>query len=288
MEPVASKVLFSAFSDNTIEKVVENSRIISKQLLKDALAYSEELLRINNLVADNASGNITEVAKKIGEKIATSIMEILDEHELIEEEDLIEQNEEHFDKLYEEIITDESDADEWYEPETKKRKETDLVPLDAKIKSVIFAQEHPNWSLQSLQSKTTRLLKKKEYIERWKQQILTGGTKFEKLKIIDDYTYNHFKDARAQLQQVTTRDLQQWALSIASQYQSESFQFKASLTWVTKFKQKHRIRQRKITKYVSKKEIASVEETLQAAEKFRKMIRCIIPQFSPDFIINTD
>lgn len=55
-----------------------------------------------------------------------------------------------------------------------------------------------------------------------------GGTMIDKYATIDSWTYDHFTEARENLQQVTTRNLQQWAMAAASQF--ENFDFKASLS----------------------------------------------------------
>lgn len=77
-------------------------------------------------------------------------------------------------------------------------------------------------------------------------------------------------------------------MAIAFPLLSEDFTFSASKSWVTRFKCKYRIRQRKITRFVTNKEVASFEEILQAAEKFRTQTKAIMPNFNFDFIINTD
>lgn len=79
-------------------------------------------------------------------------------------------------------------------------------------------------------------------------------------------------------------------MAAAFPYISEHFTFNASNTWVDTFKRKHRIKQRKITKYVSERDYATMEETLLAAEKFQTQIRGIIAQsdFEENFILNSD
>ncbi|GFT84611.1 HTH CENPB-type domain-containing protein [Trichonephila clavipes] len=101
-----------------------------------------------------------------------------------------------------------------------------------------------------------------------------------------DDEYHQMKKARQSNQQVTTRNLQQWALAAASQF--PDLEFKASEAWVKIFKRKHRIRQRKITKFVSERETATMEETHAAAEKFRLHTRALIPNYDKDFVLNTD
>lgn len=86
---------------------------------------------------------------------------------------------------------------------------------------------------------------------------------------------------------MTNRTLQQWAMAVFP-YISEDFTFTASNSWVDRFKRKHRIKQRKITKYMSQKEYTTLEEILEAAKKFQTQTRALIPQFASDFIINTD
>lgn len=129
-------------------------------------------------------------------------------------------------------------------------------------------------------------LKRMKDLAKWKKHIKSGGTMIDKYAIIDSWTYDRFTEARQIYQQVTTRNLQQWALSAASQF--KNFEFKASNSWVERFKRKHRICQRKITKYVSKRESVTIEKTLASAENFRLQTRDLIPKFNPNFVINTD
>lgn len=87
---------------------------------------------------------------------------------------------------------------------------------------------------------------------------------------------------------VTTRTLQQWAMNAAFQFLSDDFQFIASKSWVDRFKKKHGIRQRKITKFISYKEIGSIEEVMNSAEKFRRQTKALMSAFDLDYVINTD
>lgn len=77
-------------------------------------------------------------------------------------------------------------------------------------------------------------------------------------------------------------------MTAAASFQSDIFSFRASPTWVKVFKRKYRIKQRKITKYVSRREVATLEETYEAAERFQAQTRKIIPDFNLNFVINTD
>ncbi|GLV38542.1 hypothetical protein CBL_05102 [Carabus blaptoides fortunei] len=61
-------------------------------------------------------------------------------------------------------------------------------------------------------------------------------------------TNSHESDSN---ENVTTRTLQQWALAAAAPFQTDDFAFQASPSWVKSFKKIHRIKQRKVTKYLS-------------------------------------
>lgn len=254
---------------------------ISKLKLKDAVVYYLRLLSDNNLIAAEGSNSISLEAMLIGQEIFDRTMDIVSENLLIKDVELFHENE-----CYEGEPFEDDDSSTEYQPQEKRSRDVEQIPLDYKIKVLNIAKAHPTWSLQTLQRKGCSRLKRKEYLSRWEEDVKKGGNTFDKYAIIDSWTYDRFLEARENCQQVTTRNLQQWALSAATQFRD--FEFKASDRWVGDFKKKHKIRQRKITKYVSKKETASIEETLASADTFRVQTLKLIPNFEKDFVINTD
>ncbi|GFY20562.1 HTH CENPB-type domain-containing protein [Trichonephila clavipes] len=258
----------------------------AKIQLKTALVYCEQLLLENNKIATEPSAVIEEEHMKIGEKLYSTIMETLAENIIVIEDDLILFEEADEEGLFEEVEDSVLQSDDEYHPDEKRSKiDTDDIPLDYKIKVVNLAKEHPKWSLKNLQKKGGSRLKRMVQLKIWEEQIRRGGsTKYK--YTIDKWTHDRFVEARQSNQQVTTRNLQQWALAAASQF--PDLEFKASEAWVKIFKRKHRIRQRKITKFVSERETATMEETHAAAEKFRLHTRALIPNYDKDFVLNTD
>lgn len=104
------------------------------------------------------------------------------------------------------------------------------------MKTVSLPREHSNWSLKALQIRGTTRLPRKDQLDRWKKQILKGGSKFEKYEQINKWTYQKFCEARANKSPITTRNIQTWSLQCALQYVQFSLDFKASQSWVTSFK----------------------------------------------------
>lgn len=67
-------------------------------------------------------------------------------------------------------------------------------------------------------------------------------------------------------------------------------QFKASLSWVHRFKKRHNIVSRNITKVVPRKEANPVAraQVSQILEDFRSQFKDQTRDFDPDFVFNTD
>ncbi|XP_036139694.1 uncharacterized protein LOC118644689 [Monomorium pharaonis] len=276
-EPGPSIEREKAFEQNLCE---DNKKLN----LKNAIIYYEQLLAQDGLITEESSSTITEESILLAEDLYHHTLQNLLEKKFITDDELIMSDEIDVDNAFEEVKVEEDESD--YEPKEKQSKKQDFVPINYKIKVINIAKSHPKWSLKNLHKKGCYQLKRMDQLPIWEQHIKSGGTIFDKYTIIDSWTYDRFIEARQINQQVTTRNLQQWALAAASQF--EDFDFKASNSWVEKFKRKHRIRQRKITRYVSEKESATIEETLASAENFRIQARHLILNFNPNFVINTD
>ncbi|GFV37283.1 HTH CENPB-type domain-containing protein, partial [Trichonephila clavipes] len=95
---------------------------------------------------------------------------------------------------------------------------------------------------------------------------MRGGSTKDKYTTIDKWTHDRFVEARQSNQQVTTRNLQQWALAAASQF--PGFEFKASEAWVKIFKRKTPNSTKKITKFVSERETATMERPMLLQKSF--------------------
>lgn len=123
-------------------------------------------------------------------------------------------------------------------------------------------------------------------IARFRTYIESGGSKRQKLEIIDTYVYDRFEDARYQYLSVHDLDLRRWALQKARELDWADFQ--ASYHWILEFKHRHAICSRRVTKLVTKRFVESQEEIGQSAEDFVSMSKKIIKRYRPDQVLNTD
>ena len=176
------------------------------------------------------------------------------------------------------------DPEEDQEPNVSK----EYIPIEYKIKAVEYVEAHPNYSLKTLHGQGFKKLKRKDCIIQWKKDIQHGGTFPDKMQIISLEVWDKFKEARANYEKVTTRTLRQWAMSATFPFIDNKFHFSASMEWIKKFKRIHGIKQRKITKFIGKADIITMEDMLKTAINFQKQTSVLIPKFSKDFVINTD
>jgi len=94
-----------------------------------------------------------------------------------------------------------------------------------------------------------RFVKSERQLYRFKDQVENFGSREEKLKQVWHHTLENFKNARVKKVIVHDNDLRRWGLKAAGRI--NFLQFKASRSWVYKFKKANGICSRKITKFVS-------------------------------------
>lgn len=90
--------------------------------------------------------------------------------------------------------------------------------------------------------------KYRQQVAEWEQQIDNSGSLQFKLDSIDKETWDKFNEMRTNLKSVSITDLRLWAIDAARFYNHPDFI--ASPSWLSNFKKKHRISQRKVTKFV--------------------------------------
>ncbi|KAL1493936.1 hypothetical protein ABEB36_009616 [Hypothenemus hampei] len=222
--PSCSKTHVDAGSSSSHERSFENNDF--KGEFTNAFGIVKEMLEKQNLLISNPPTQITSVSHAMAKELYDAIINVLNEYEIIVDDDLIMHEESDKEENFEECTYD-STNDPDYDPEDYKDPPADYIPILYKERAVALAEAHPTWSLATLQRMGAHRLKRKDYIQRWKVDIQKGGTRMDKLHTIDTETFERFIEARQNLEQVTTRTLQQWALASAFPYINDEFQFEA-------------------------------------------------------------
>ncbi|XP_032675579.1 uncharacterized protein LOC116846167 isoform X2 [Odontomachus brunneus] len=290
----------------------------TKAELTDAIEYFRDVLIQFDIINNKASKTFSNNAKLIGGKLFEKFLKLLGQHAISEEveyyiaegqddvakEDATNDNDNDNDN----DTTPEGDATPANKPHTSQSVEEDYepprkvtaidpVPYEEKLKIVLFANEHPHWSFRSLQKRFKKHLRNNCDLARFRNYILSGGTFWDKMKIIKRNVYDRFTEARKQKQLVTRRLLQQWAMTEAVQYNGKgtksakdgnAFRFVASNSWLTSFIREYKISSRRVVRYISKKEIVSPESVMESTIHFQYLIKAMLPDYDPDFIINSD
>jgi len=96
------------------------------------------------------------------------------------------------------------------------------ISISQKKKILDYIDCHPNHSFKSIK-KRHPAFKHSFYKSRWRYQIECGGSEEEILQSIEEYTLEHFREARKQCKSVHDVDIKRWAVekSLEFRYRSE-------------------------------------------------------------------
>jgi hypothetical protein len=122
-------------------------------------------------------------------------------------------------------------------------------------------------------------------ISRFREYLASNGTRVSKLTDLEAYVSAKFHTARDQFLAVHDRDIRRWAIQKSKEIDLE---FLASNTWLWLFKQRNRIVARKITKYITQKDIAGFETLQQVANDFVHSAKLEFIGVESSKIFNTD
>ena len=103
-----------------------------------------------------------------------------------------------------------------------------------------------------------------------------------KVQNIDQVVYKNFLNAREQYLPIHDIDVQRWGLQAAKQMNRDDFQ--ASITWLLKFKKRHGICSRQITK----SERDHFHDIKRSEEEFLQKFHQLSEEYLPKQILNTD
>jgi hypothetical protein len=164
------------------------------------------------------------------------------------------------------------------------------VDFDYKKKAVEYwrsSKTKKNLSLKNVQHRYKKVSSISQ-LKRWAHTINQGGTYKEKIEQICQYVLENFKAAVQQGSIIHDRDLRRWALQAQKLVGNEDFRFRASESWLLKFKKAHRIVSRKINKFITKKTIESASDLQTKANEFVADIKSLIPKVGLENLYNSD
>ncbi|KAF4532704.1 hypothetical protein B566_EDAN004691 [Ephemera danica] len=188
---------------------------------------------------------------------------------------------------YKSIEIDEDPFDEEYLPEetTKRRTEEHISFLRKKLIVEYWLNNGRLRTFSCVQNRF-REVQYRSQLNRWKEQVDVGGTRYSKLVELYHLTYAAFEDARVVKRlPVHDLDLRRFALNAASEIGLEHF--RASRSWIFKFKKTYNIVSRKVTKFITTKSMRNIEQTIAESKKFIQENKPLV-EAEPDSAINGD
>ncbi|XP_029162654.1 uncharacterized protein LOC114934181 [Nylanderia fulva] len=183
------------------------------------------------------------------------------------------------------VIDEEREGDTYFVKEIECV--ADSVPIEYKRNAVEF------WRSGTKKSRTLATIRNRfrkvtslRQLRRWEQQVNQSGSRFDKLKKISTFTLNKFHEGIEKGIIIHDIDIARWA--IRAQKEVNLLGFTASLSWVKRFKLAHNIVSRKITKFITKKHLASDKDLEARSKSFIENVKSFIIQYGIENVYNSD
>ena len=149
-----------------------------------------------------------------------------------------------------------------------------------------FQEANPGFSFQTIRHHFPRV-KFPVYLTRFREYRSQKGTQREKFREISKYCKESFDSARASGCIVHDRAVKMWALQKAREVQLTGF--KASHSWIAKWKTAYRIRSRRIVRFVTFRNMRRREEIEnEALQLIVEHMDQIYGKFDPSEVFNSD
>ena len=123
-------------------------------------------------------------------------------------------------------------------------------------------------------------------LARFREYVESNGNRRQKFARIELFLVEKFKQARNKGLPVHDTDIKRWGLAQAKVENVDNFV--ASSKWLFNFKRRNRIRSRKVTRFVSRREVYDKEEIAKEGEEFTDEVKKIIPNYKLECAFNAD
>ncbi len=123
-------------------------------------------------------------------------------------------------------------------------------------------------------------------LKRFREYVAKNGNRRQKLNRVEAFVLDKFRSARDDYLPVHDVDIQRWALSQAKLEDIDDFT--ASQHWLFNFKKRNGISSRKVTTFISHREVLDKSVIEKAADDFVTEAIKFIPKYKLDSVLNVD
>lgn len=242
------------------------------------------------------SPKLVTIENEIADSLYIHILRLLDDGRLFVVESLdAEENDGEIESLENSESSGESQASDHSEYDVDVDETFSCGGLNRKQTIAVceYLQAHPSHKWNTLKKQFRFLAAYDESMLRKLRALIRSGdwavsSRRELMASLDAVLWDKFQAARGTLDQIMDLEIERWALDLASGLGLTNF--KASQSFVYRFKQRHGITSRRIQKFVSIRHIASLEARQRAATVFAESVRELLgeEQIRPEFVFNAD
>lgn len=254
-------------------------RLEQEQMMK--ISENSKFTSIENDIADSLYIHILQLMDDGGLLVVESL-DAEDDDVGVETTDSSQSTEESQSSDYSEY---DADIDETYSCNGLNREQTRAV--------CEYIQAHPAHRWNTLKSKFRFLGRYDEsMLRKLRAMIKSGdwitGSRRAQMSSLDAILWDRFQAARGTLDQIMDDEIERWSLEIASGIGLTNF--KASASFILRFKRRHGITSRRIQKFVSIRHMASLEARERAAALFAQDVQQLVDEeeIQPEYIFNAD
>jgi hypothetical protein len=177
----------------------------------------------------------------------------------------------------------ESDDEPYEDFEQKENKDFNKYSFDQMEQIASYSQLNNGKTriFTSMKNRFRTLTDRKE-LHRIRQYVKNGDKYSQKVKVLEEFVYLKFQNARLNNFPVHDINIRQWALKKSKEL---NFKFKASDSWIYNFKKKFKIRFRKICKYVTFKVDNENIKVAEASKDFVNLAKDLFVNYNINHIV---
>jgi len=274
MSEFSTEIDYDVLDDQ--RQIIDNNSIGFGYIL---MCLERRLIQEQDVDVINKDPKQRNLERQLADEMYDHLMTILDDHRILSEETLdFASPADTLDASSYESDSQLSSADDW-EPELEASSNAGRENLTSEQHKTVcnYIREHPKHSWKALQSRFSFLRQHSDslyYRLRLVAKDNSRETRLEKLSVLYETLWEQFESSRGRFETVSDHDLAQWAMVIAQDLDLNGF--KASASFLYRWKIKYRVCSRKVTKFVSHRNILSREQKALEAQNLGRKIQAIV------------
>ncbi|XP_071050604.1 uncharacterized protein [Onthophagus taurus] len=233
---------------------------------------------------------VNEAEVSLKENIQRILMESMEDYNMqIEDETVLIFDSSNGINDGQQIIEDQDTTDRFVEDTDAHCPLKDDIDYEYKLEAVNYwtSGKKGYLKLETVKNKYRKVTSKTQ-LHRWSKYIEERGTYKEKLAEITEFVINQARAAVDNKLPLHDIDIRRWAIQARNEKNLSPQLFKASHSWVQRFKKANRLVSRKITKFLSQKQIGNVDRVKTLAKDFVKEAKLQIQIYGPENTYNSD